>query len=90
MKSKDNQLKIESASQKVSGMTIKRPYGSMPNPTVVALTTGGDTTAILQALTAVTIQPVSNEPIVFCPISIESANYTGQRIHEVPTAEVEN
>jgi len=71
-------------------MTIKRQYGSMPNLTAAALTTGGDTTAILQTPTAVTIQPVSTEPIAFCPTSIELANYAGQQVRELPTAKVEN
>jgi len=75
MKPQDIQLKRESASQKVSGMTIKRSYGSMPNLTPVALIIGGDTTAILQAPTAVTIQLVSTEPIAFCPTPIKLTNY---------------
>jgi len=68
-------------------MTIKQQYRSMPNLTAAALTTGDDTTAILQAPT---IQPVSTGPIAFCPTSIELENYAGQRIRELPTAEVEN
>jgi len=62
----------------------------MPNLTAAALTTGGDTTAILQAPTAVTVQPVSVKPISFDPTPIKFGNYAGPRIHELPAAEVEN
>jgi len=89
MKSQDNQLKKDSASQNVSGTTIKRPYGSILNLTAAAITTGGYTTAILQTPTAVMVQQVSTELIGFCPTLIELANYAGPRIHELLTAEVE-
>jgi len=89
IKPQDGQSKTVLASQNLSGMTIKRPYGSMPNLTATALTTAGDTAAILQAPTAVTVQPVSTELIAFGPTPIKSANNAGQRIHKLPIAEVE-
>jgi len=83
MKPQNSQSKEDSSSQKVSGTTIKRPYGSMPNLTVAALTTGGDTAAILQAQTAVTVQPVSTEPIEFGPTPIKLENNAGLQNHEL-------
>ncbi|CAH1724174.1 unnamed protein product [Aphis gossypii] len=73
----------DSASQNVSGTTITRPNESMPNLTVAALTTDGDTAAILQEPTAVTVQPVSLEPIVFDPTPIKLENNAGLRNHEL-------
>ncbi|XP_050060531.1 uncharacterized protein LOC126551401 [Aphis gossypii] len=55
----------------------------MPNLTVAALTTDGDTAAILQEPTAVTVQPVSLEPIVFDPTPIKLENNAGLRNHEL-------
>ncbi|CAH1713090.1 unnamed protein product [Aphis gossypii] len=72
-----------SASQNVSGTTITRPNESMPNLTVAALTTDGDTAAILQEPTAVTVQPVSLEPIVFDPTPIKLENNAGLQNHEL-------
>jgi len=56
MKLKKGLSKTVSASQNVSGMTTKRPYGSMPNLTAAAITIGSDTATILQAPTAVMVQ----------------------------------
>ncbi|KAE9539838.1 hypothetical protein AGLY_005090 [Aphis glycines] len=92
MNPENGQLETVSTSQNVSGMTMKRLYGSLPNLTLTALTTAGnesDTAAILQEPTAVIVQPVSLEPVAFDPTPIKSENNTGLRNHEFPTVEVE-
>ncbi|CAH1722286.1 unnamed protein product [Aphis gossypii] len=80
------QLETVSTSQNVSGTTMKRLYGSLPNLTSTALTTAGnesDTAAILQEPTAVTVQPVSLEPIAFDPTPIKLENNAGLQNDEL-------
>ncbi|CAH1738066.1 unnamed protein product [Aphis gossypii] len=91
LKLENDQYKTVSDSQNASPeMTIKGSFGYRPNLTAAALTPGGDTTAILiQVPTAVTVQPVSIEPVAFCPTPIELANNAEPQIDELPTAEVE-
>ncbi|XP_050059693.1 uncharacterized protein LOC126550981 [Aphis gossypii] len=79
------QLETVSTSQNVSSTTMKRLYGSLPNSTLTALTTAaalttdGDTAAILQAPTAVTVI----EPITLGPTPIKLENNAGLRNHEL-------
>ncbi|KAE9539852.1 hypothetical protein AGLY_005104 [Aphis glycines] len=86
MKLENGQLETVSTSQNVSATTMKRLYGSLPNLTSTALTTAGnesDTAAILQESTAVTVQPVSIEPIAFGATQIKSENNAELRNHEL-------
>jgi len=80
-KPENGQLKIVSTSQNVSATTIKRTYGSLSNLTSTG--SESDTAATLQASTAVTVQPVSIEPIAFGPTPIEFENNAGLRNHEL-------
>ncbi|CAH1737687.1 unnamed protein product [Aphis gossypii] len=89
LKPENDQSKTVSASQNTSEITIKGSFGYRPNLTAAALTPGDDTAAILQAPTAVTVQPISIEPMAFCPTPIELANNVELQINELPTVEVE-